>query len=38
MKISLIVMMVVLIGFIFATVGLIVNDLETQFCYSWAYC
>ena len=31
MKISLIVMMVVLIGFIFATVGLIVNDLETQY-------
>jgi len=31
MKISLIVITIVVIGFIFATVGLIVNDLETQY-------
>jgi len=31
MKISTIVIMVVMIGFVFATVGLIVNDLETQY-------
>jgi len=31
MKISTIVIMVVLVGFIFATVGLITNDLETQY-------
>jgi len=31
MKISSIVLMIVLVGFIFATVGLIVSDLETQY-------